>query len=156
MLAATSTKSLIAAIAVSALASAAPHAIEKLHKSHDDNRTSCTAAPVVQIHPANRTDLCLGLTSPIPAQGNSSLGLSECNVVQPNNETRFYGWWDRIDVGVQGEEVLRLVNTGVCLEDNTQQILVANSTWCLGIGEYNAPEIQQCLPTEKGQEWVFA
>lgn len=57
MLAATLTKSLIAAIAVSALASAAPHAIEKLHKSHDANRTSCTAAPVAQIHPANRTDL---------------------------------------------------------------------------------------------------
>jgi hypothetical protein len=38
---------------------------------------------------------------------------------------------------------------------DTQQINVANSTWCLGIGEYNFPEIQQCVPGDKAQAWVM-
>lgn len=48
-----------------------------------------------------------------------------------------------------------LTHTLVRGPPDTRQILVANSTWCLGIGEYNAPEIQQCLPTGEGQAWVF-
>jgi hypothetical protein len=42
-----------------------------------------------------------------------------------------------------------------CVNVDTQQINVANSTWCLGIGEYNFPEIQQCVPGDKAQAWVM-
>ncbi|GHJ85150.1 hypothetical protein NliqN6_1552 [Naganishia liquefaciens] len=176
-------------VAISGLlgASAAPLVAEKRNGNYTNGQSglvpfNSTVAPVFQIHPVNRTDLCLGLTSPGPV-ANSSLGLVDCGVVQPNNETRFYGWWDRITPTSYAQfdyNVLRLVNTQLCLEDSiptspakvqtcvadlpaqffsyvedTQQILVANSTWCLGVGEYNAPEIQQCAPNGEGQGWVF-
>ena len=60
------------------------------------------------------------MTSPGPV-ANSSLGLTDCGVVQPNNETKFYGWWDRVTpTGYEqfGYDILRLINTQLCLEDS--------------------------------------
>lgn len=119
---------------------------------------------LLEIHPANRTDLCLALTAP-EAVVNSSVQITSCNATTPNNETFFYKTWtlqesDEAEDDPNFGFMVRLNGTRLCLDNRynvdptenvaiklnrcdddspTQQFLYSTD------GQFNVPRTFQCL-----------